>query len=507
MGSQLVRSLQIVILFIAFPLAGQNILSVQLITINSRNVTVNQVLDEIALQTGYNFTFNAALIEGGETVRFRVTDLPLAQVLDSLLGQPGLVYRVIGRNIVIHKANESVPSPLLPELGRTILKGRIMDGRTGDPLDYASVALFGTSLGTVSNLDGGFSFKIPGEMADPLLVVSYMGYKNRYIAVDYPLEGEIEILLEKETIPLQEVIIRFTDPAQLLNEARQKIPSNYIQEHATMTAYYRESVKRNNQCKVFTEAVLEIAKSPYSRQTLNDQVRIRKGRKITDLSSEDTVIIKLHSGIHSSLTLDVVKNPPDFLSDEFSNLYDLEFSDMMTYGDRLVYVISFKQKSHINALLFRGEIYLDQEHLTILAADFEYNPQFIHREPDLFLVSRSPRIRIRPVFARYHVDYRAVNGLYHVNQVRAEVEMKVRRRRQWIRSRYTIAIEMAVTDITPGERLRIGLSERVKHNTVLADQTFEFDPLFWGIHNTIEPEASLLESIRRIEHNLQRISD
>jgi len=43
---------------------------------------------------------------------------------------------------------------------------------------------------------------------------------------------------------------------------------------------------------------------------------------------------------------------------------------MMSYGDRLVYVISFRQKSHITDLLFKGQLYLDQETLAILAAEF-----------------------------------------------------------------------------------------------------------------------------------------
>ena len=47
---------------------------------------------------------------------------------------------------------------------------------------------------------------------------------------------------------------------------------------------------------------------------------------------------------------------------------------MMTYGDRLVYVIGFQQKSDIPDLMFTGSIYIDQENLAMLAADFEFNP-------------------------------------------------------------------------------------------------------------------------------------
>jgi hypothetical protein len=274
-----------------------------------------------------------------------------------------------------------------------------------------------------------------------------------------------------------------------------------------MTAFYRESVKRNEHYMIYSEAVLDVAKTPYTAESLKDQVSIRRRRKITDLTAEDTIFIKLRSGISTALNLDIIKNRPDFMKDDFLNRYDLEFTDMMAYGDRLVYVVSFEQKAYIPELLFKGQIYMDQESLAILAADFEFNPDLIHKEPEMFLVSTSPKIRIRPVMARYHVNYRSINNQFYVSQVRGEVEMKVRKRRKWISSRYRISIEMAITDLIPGQRLRINRSERVSRNMVLADEPFRFEPEFWGIHNTIKPEASLMESIEKLEHNQQEISE
>ena len=381
----------------------------------------------------------------------------------------------------------------------------MVDKRSGKPLPYATIALLETSLGSISNQQGEFSFKLPLDLPDPMMVVSYMGYRSMVLPVTYPVEEEIEIGMEKELVPLQEVIIRYTDPVKLLQEAIQRIPENYLDEHSTMTAFYRESVKRNEHCMVYSEAVLDVAKVPYSSLTSNDHVSIVKRRKISDVTAEDTILIKLRSGISTSMSLDVIKNRPDFLEEDFHARYNLEFTDMMTYGDRLVYVIGFQQKKEINDLLFKGQIYLDQETLAVLATDFEFNPDLLHKEPELFLVSHSPKIHIRPVMAKYHVDYRSIQNRYYVSQVRAEVEMKVRKRRKWISSRYKISIEMAITDLIPNQRLRINPADRVSRNIVLADEPFQFDPIFWGIHNTIEPEASLLESIRKLEHSKQEI--
>jgi len=500
-------SLFMIIFFLSSPLVCQDTLPYILVTVSSKNRPINQILDEITLQTGYRFTFNAELISGKQRVNFQVADLPLETALDSLIGNPRLAYRKIDRNIVIYQKNQSPPIQISDEIDRSLLRGRVVDSRSGKPLPFATIALHGTSQGSISNQEGEFSFKIPGKLSDPLLIISYMGYKHKYVSVDYPIEQKVNILLDKETIPLQEVIIRYADPEMLVHEALKRIPRNYLDDHATMTAFYRESVKRNDHCMIYSEAILDVAKGPYALNSLNDRVKIKKGRKITDVTSEDTVLVKLRSGIYNSLSLDVIKNRPDFLADDLLDRYDLEFTDLMTYGDRLVYVISFRQKSSIPDLLFRGQLYLDQENLALLAVDFEFTPELIHKEPGLFLVSSSSKIRIRPTMARYHVDYREIDGKFHVSQVRGELEMKVRRRRKWFGATYRITIEMAITDVIPGQRLRINANERVNPNIVLSDEPFQFDPSFWGIHNTIEPEASLMESIQRLEHNLQEINE
>ncbi len=497
--------LSILSLLISFPVHSQESLPPVLLTISSRNQTINQVLEEITLQTGYHFTYDASIINGRQKVQFRVTDLLLKKALDSLLSDSQLDYRSIEKNIVIYRKNVIAPTPISNTIDRAFLKGRVVDKRSGKPLPYATIALLETSLGSISNQQGEFSFKLPLDLPDPMMVVSYMGYRSKVLPVTYPVEEELEIGMEKELVPLQEVIIRYTDPVKLLQEAIQRIPENYLDEHSTMTAFYRESVKRNEHCMVYSEAVLDVAKVPYSSLISNDHVSIVKRRKISDVSAEDTILIKLRSGISTSMSLDLIKNRPDFLVEDFHTRYNLEFTDMMTYGDRLVYVIGFQQKKEIHDLLFKGQIYLDQETLAVLAADFEFNPDLLHKEPGLFLVSRSPKIHIRPVMAKYHVDYRSIQNRYYVSQVRAEVEMKVRKRKKWISSRYKISIEMAITDLIPNQRLRINPADRVSRNIVLADEPFQFDPMFWGIHNTIEPEASLLESIRKLEHSSQEI--
>ena len=490
-------------LLITLPIRCQESLPSVMVTISSRNQTINQVLEEITLQTGYHFTYDAAIINGRQKVQFRVAELLLREALDSLLMDPQLDYRAIDKNIVIYRKNRIAPTPISSTINRALLKGRVVERRSGKPLSYATIALLETSLGSITNQQGEFAFKLPLDLPDPMMVISFMGYKSQVIPVSYPVEEDLEIQLEKELIPLQEVIIRYSDPAKLLHEAINRIPINYLDNHSTMTAFYRESVSRNEHCMILSEAVLDVAKRPYDNKNASDRVRIFKGRKISDLTVEDTVMLKIKSGIYTSLSLDIIKSPPDFLLENFTDLYILDFSDIISYGDNLVYVISFSPRSHILETLFTGSLYIDVENLAIVAADFQFDPEKIQTEQSLFVVSKSRNIRVRPLKAKYHVEYRKLNGRYHVSQVRAFVELKMRKRRKWIGAKYSIQIDMVITNVIPGERLKIDPGEQVRPSIVMSEERFEYDPDFWGIYNIIEPEASLEEALKNIEKCMQ----
>jgi len=105
-----------ILLNVPFPARSQDSLPPIKVSVNGRNQSINQFLDEITLQSGYNFTYNADLIPGKKKVSLKVSNLSIRETLDSLLGNPGFSYRVIDRNIVIYKENISEPVPLSDEI-------------------------------------------------------------------------------------------------------------------------------------------------------------------------------------------------------------------------------------------------------------------------------------------------------------------------------------------------------------------------------------------------------
>lgn len=58
-----------------------------------------------------------------------------------------------------------------------MIKGTVTDGDYGDPLIGASVIIKGTSVGTITDIDGNFSLNKPANSGE-MLEISYLGYKT-----------------------------------------------------------------------------------------------------------------------------------------------------------------------------------------------------------------------------------------------------------------------------------------------------------------------------------------
>jgi hypothetical protein len=80
-----------------------------------------------------------------------------------------------------------------------------------------------------------------------------------------------------------------------------------------MTAFYRETVKQDNDYINVSEAVIEILKAPYTNSLRSDLVRIVKGRRSPDVKPFQWLNFKLQGGPFTITKLDVVKTLESFI--------------------------------------------------------------------------------------------------------------------------------------------------------------------------------------------------
>ncbi|MDD4515476.1 TonB-dependent receptor [Massilibacteroides sp.] len=83
----------------------------------------------------------------------------------------------------------------------TSVRGVVLSGEDNEPIIGASVLAKGTTVGTITNLDGEFTLKVPNSAKT--LVISYIGMATQEVAV----APNLRILLESDTQALDEVIV------------------------------------------------------------------------------------------------------------------------------------------------------------------------------------------------------------------------------------------------------------------------------------------------------------
>ena len=384
-------------------------------------------------------------------------------------------------------------------------QGKVVEIQTGKPIIFASIFLSGTNIGTVSNSEGEFLIKIPMFLENKVIGFSSIGYKNLEIPVgQLNPEGNL-VELEPNPILIEEVTIVNQDARDLLNMALQSIRENYSNDPVMLTSFYRETIKQNRNFVSVSEAVLDGYKSSYTNISDMDRVKIFKGRKSQDVKKMDTILFKLQGGPQTMFLLDIVKNPGELFESEIMDYYIYQMGGIININDRQAFVITFEQMEHVDIPLYAGKVYIGVDDYAFIGVEFQILEENL-KNANQYLIRKKPiGMRIDVNNANYLVNYRLIDGTWHLNYVRTELMFTVRWKKKLFRSRFTTMTEMAVTDIDTRNITKYKYRETTKRGDIFADQVSNFeDPDFWGEYNIIQPEESIQSAIQRIERKLQR---
>jgi len=387
----------------------------------------------------------------------------------------------------------------------TVIRGKVIDTETGLPLVFAGVAVQGSNVSTVTNLDGEFILKV-SEGETGKVEFSFVGYKNKVMAIsDMKTNGQRNVIeLETAMIPIKEIIVKPMVPEEILEQVISRFGENYPTVPNEMTGFYRETIKKNRSYISIGEALVEIFKAPYQNDLRFDAVRIYKGRKSNDVAKMDTVLFKLQGGPTTTLYLDIVKNPETFLTREALAQYDFELSSIVAIDDRTNYVIKFFQKPSITTPLYQGTLYIDIKTYAIAEAEFSFNLENKELAASMFIRKKPIGMQVTPEVTSYLVRYREVDGKWYFAHSRAEVKFKVDWKKKLFNTNYTTMSELAITDRTEEDVVKFTSKERMKPTDFFTEEVSAFaDPEFWGDYNVIEPDQSIEAAIRRLSRKVK----
>lgn len=486
---------------------GQNSVLHQKITIKFSNTSVEEILKRLENKINHTFTFDESLINKQKKVSGTYTETPLKECLQSILNDSLLAFTLIDNHIVIKRKfpgkekintlkTDSLPKPI-------VVEGKIIDAQTGKTVPFASISIKDKPIGVISNINGKFILKIPFHLKEEKLLVSHIGFYNLIFSIN-SLKNKYKVFrLKPKFVSIQEIIIRNTDGRSLVKSALKKIPENYSILPVYYTGFYRESIKRRNDYMFLSEAVLKIYKPSYQTGSIG-QIKVLKSRKMKNVTNEDTLVMKIKSGLQTSLVLDLVKNKSNFLDTEEQDFYDFKMSDIVSFNNKNCYAVDFKQKEYVSDALYQGTIYIETGNLAVVGIRFRVNPSKLSKLKNSYVIKKKRGVKVRLLNTEYLVTYRQVGNKYYLNYLRAEVKMKLKKRKKMFPTLFETTIEMAVSNVDTLNVKRFPRKETEKLTDIFSDVEHEYDETFWEGYNFIKPEDSWEQAIKKIHEKLNK---
>ena len=164
------------------------------ITLSIENGTFYDVVSQIEEQSEFMFFYKSEEIDKTQKINLNVKDKLISEVLNEIMKNSDLTYKVMGKHIVITKHLKK------DQNGKTVT-GIVLD-ENGEPIIGANVIIKGSTIGNITDLDGRFSIEAP---INATLQISFIGYVTQDVQLKD--RDNISITLIEDTHALDEVVV------------------------------------------------------------------------------------------------------------------------------------------------------------------------------------------------------------------------------------------------------------------------------------------------------------
>jgi len=167
------------------------------IQFGAKKLHLDEVLQTIQKQSGYNLIYSPTQINGDTWVELPEQRTNLPDLLEFLSKQVPIVHEIDGENIYINRRQNP---------GRLI--GVVTDGN-GTPLIGASINLLGTAAGTMTDEEGHFLLRVaPGTYTVRVSYIGYETYEQKSVNILEDQDTPLDVAM-RGTGQLEEVVVSY----------------------------------------------------------------------------------------------------------------------------------------------------------------------------------------------------------------------------------------------------------------------------------------------------------
>ena len=155
----------------------------QRITLNARNSTLEKVLKEIRLQSGYDFLFSENLVKSSRTISFSVRDASIEETLEKCFSDLPITYKIDNRTVLLKAKEPSLLDKIAAVFTADVeIKGLVVNKKTNEPLAGATMKVMNKRIGTGTDSKG--EFFLPKLDEHSVIVFSYIGFDSVQVKLD-----------------------------------------------------------------------------------------------------------------------------------------------------------------------------------------------------------------------------------------------------------------------------------------------------------------------------------
>lgn len=165
------------------------------LSLHLTDVKLAKALTVIEKKSDHRILFSDDILPAGTRVRLEANDMPLADILNQVLANTGLHYRMLDNNVIIIAPANAVMAAIT-------IKGRITDNK-GAPLIGVTVKVEGSNIGTVTDQNGNYEIDAPSPTG--YLVFSFIGYVSQRVAIGG--QTQVNMILQESPTGLNEVVV------------------------------------------------------------------------------------------------------------------------------------------------------------------------------------------------------------------------------------------------------------------------------------------------------------
>ncbi|OJJ14473.1 hypothetical protein BKI52_42590 [marine bacterium AO1-C] len=381
-----------------------------------------------------------------------------------------------------------------------VVQGTIYAQATKKPLPFATIAIQGQTIGTISNQKGQFLLRIPSKFNNASLVLSHIGYKSQRLGIQQIVNIK-SYYLEEDAQVLQEVVVTGLTAPTIIRKALDKIPENYYAKPYTHQGFYRLTTQKEDKEYIqASEASFEVYNA---RPTNKNQLKLNKMRAIKHERLMENMELRLQPA--SIFESDIVQHLDDFrlLNKKGLKNHIFKLKGMRTYEGAQVYVIEFDQRPGWKKPGYKGEFWIDTQSFAFVWFDFGRSPQGIGYLKVGNLAERALmklmklKIKLRKERQRYR--YQKIGNRYYFKEAQVDLDNFIRNGVRNFQYLSRSKLHYAVTNMQMNQATPFSEKEVLRNKKWIENQSEFLDKGFWSAYNIVLPEVAFATIAQKID--------